>query len=85
MLSCSALLARQWIQVSASVHGALGWNFSCYSTWKCTLGDFVSSTGNVVIPTLAHMKKIMTKATVRDVGHLDNAIDLACLEDLEGM
>ena len=29
------------------------------------------------------MKKAMNKAIVRDFGHLDGAIDLACLEGLE--
>ena len=50
-----------------------------------TLGDFVSSTGNFFIITLVHMEKMVHKATVRDFGHFDSAIDLACLEGLEGM
>ena len=31
------------------------------------------------------MEKMVHKATVRDFGHFDSAIDLACLEGLEGM
>ena len=31
------------------------------------------------------VKKVMNKAIVRDLGHFDNAIDLACLDRLEGM
>ena len=31
------------------------------------------------------VKKVMNKAIVRDLGHFDNAIDLACLDCLEGM
>ena len=31
------------------------------------------------------VKKVMNKVIVRDVGHFDNAIDLACLDCLEGI
>ena len=78
----SALLARQWIHVSASVHGALAWNFQCFLHES---GDFVASTGSFIITTLVPMKKMMNKAIVRDFVHVGSAIDLAFLEDWEGM
>ena len=31
------------------------------------------------------VKKVMNKTIVRDLGHFDNAIELACLDCLEGM
>ena len=42
-------------------------------------------TGNFIFVTLVHMMKMINKAIVRDFGHFDSAIDLACLEGLEGM
>ena len=46
---------------------------------------FVSSTGKFNIRILDHMKKFENNAIVRNIGHFDNAMDLASLEDLEGM
>ena len=42
-------------------------------------------TGNFIIVTLIHMLKMINKAIVRDIRHLDNAINLACPEGLEGI
>ena len=41
--------------------------------------------GNFTINTFVHVKKTMNKAVGRDFGHLDCAIDLACLEGLESL
>ena len=46
---------------------------------------FISYSGNINIITLGHIKKKMTMPFVRDLGHFDNAIDLACLAGVEGM
>merc|ERR1712057_77779 len=42
---------------------------------------FVSSTGNYNIITLDHMKKMKNNAIVGNIGHFDNEIDMAGLED----
>merc|ERR1712115_734391 len=42
---------------------------------------FVSSTGNFDINTLEHMKKMKNNAIVGNIGHFDNEIDMAGLED----
>ena len=49
------------------------------------LAALVSATGNITIITLDHMRKIMNNALVRSIGHFDNGIDLAGLDDLKGM
>ena len=49
------------------------------------IDTFVSSTGNLNIITLDHMKKMMNNAIVRNIGHSDNEIDLADSDGLEGM
>merc|ERR1719238_1274312 len=46
---------------------------------------FVSSTGNFDIITLAHMKKMKNNAIVGNIGHFDNEIDMAGLENSPGM
>ena len=61
--------------------GALGWNLR-FPSRGWTLGDFVSSVGGLIIITLVHMKKMLYKAIVRDLGRLGSAVDLACLEGL---
>ena len=40
---------------------------------------------SVNIITLEHMKKMMNNPIFRNIGHFDNAMDLASFEDLEGM
>ena len=45
----------------------------------------VLSTGNVIIVTLGHMKKLKNNAFVGNTGHFDNAIDSAGPEGLEGV
>merc|ERR1712167_221490 len=42
---------------------------------------FVSTTGNFNIITLDHMKKMKNNAIVGNIGHFDNEIDMAGLED----
>merc|ERR1712010_349403 len=42
---------------------------------------FVSTTGNFNIITLEHMKKMKNNAIVGNIGHFDNEIDMAGLED----
>jgi len=46
---------------------------------------FTSCTGNFDIITLAHMKKMKNNAIVGNIGHFDNEIDMAGLENFEGM
>merc|ERR1712124_87740 len=45
---------------------------------------FVSCTGNFKIITLAHMQKMKNNAIVGNIGHFDNEIDMAGLENTEG-
>merc|ERR1711976_1161489 len=42
---------------------------------------FTSATGNFNIITLEHMKKMKNNAIVGSIGHVDNEIDMAGLED----
>merc|ERR1712036_100316 len=44
---------------------------------------FTSATGNFNIITLAHMKKMKNNAIVGNIGHFDNEIDMAGLENTE--
>merc|ERR1712150_281003 len=46
---------------------------------------FVSCTGNFNIITYAHMAKMKNNAIVGNIGHFDNEIDMAGLENTEGM
>merc|ERR1712161_168925 len=46
---------------------------------------FTSATGNFNIITLEHMKKMKNNAIVGNIGHFDNEIDMAGLENLAGM
>jgi len=46
---------------------------------------FVSSTGNFNIITFDHMKKMKNNAIVGNIGHFDNEIDMAGLENSAGM
>merc|ERR1712232_1540813 len=46
---------------------------------------FVSSTGNFKIITLEHMKKMKNNAIVGNIGHFDNEIDMAGLENSPGI
>merc|ERR1711904_271953 len=49
------------------------------------MGIFTSTTGNFNIITLEHMKKMKNNAIVGNIGHFDNEIDMAGLENTEGM
>ena len=44
---------------------------------------FVTATGNVNVITRAHMDRMRHNAIVCNIGHFDNEIDVASLEDLE--
>merc|ERR1711904_680031 len=46
---------------------------------------FVTTTGNFNIITLEHMKKMKNNAIVGNIGHFDNEIDMAGLEDMPGI
>jgi len=46
---------------------------------------FVSTTGNFNIITLDHMKKMKNNAIVGNIGHFDNEIDMAGLENFPGI
>merc|ERR1712232_765264 len=46
---------------------------------------FTSATGNFNIITLEHMKKMKNNAIVGNIGHFDNEIDMAGLENTEGI
>merc|ERR1712232_334207 len=46
---------------------------------------FTSATGNFNIITLVHMKKMKNNAIVGNIGHFDNEIDMAGLENTEGI
>merc|ERR1712151_371230 len=53
-------------------------------TMEEVVGDidiFTSATGNFNIITLEHMKKMKNNAIVGNIGHFDNEIDMAGLED----
>merc|ERR1719183_1220509 len=46
---------------------------------------FVSATGNYNIIRLEHMQKMKNNAIVGNIGHFDNEIDMAGLENLSGI
>merc|ERR1712125_77142 len=46
---------------------------------------FTTTTGNVNIITLEHMKKMKNNAIVNNIGHFDNEIDMFNLENMEGV
>merc|ERR1712003_116352 len=46
---------------------------------------FTSATGNYDIITLAHMKKMKNNAIVGNIGHFDNEIDMAGIENFPGI
>merc|ERR1711977_769200 len=46
---------------------------------------FVSATGNYDIITLEHMKKMKNNAIVGNIGHFDNEIEMAELENFPGI
>merc|ERR1712019_7719 len=46
---------------------------------------FVTTTGNFNIITLEHMKKMKNNAIVGNIGHFDNEIDMAGLEEMPGV
>ena len=46
---------------------------------------FITSTGNVDIITVEHMKRMKDKAIVGNIGHFDNEIDMAGLKKLAGI
>merc|ERR1712139_194113 len=46
---------------------------------------FVSTTGNFNIVRLEHMKKMKNNAIVGNIGHFDNEIDMAGLENCDGV
>merc|ERR1712206_34180 len=46
---------------------------------------FTSATGNFNIITIEHMKKMKNNAIVGNIGHFDNEIDMAGLENTEGI
>merc|ERR1712226_1066126 len=46
---------------------------------------FTSATGNFNIITLEHMKKMKNNAIVGNIGHFDNEIDMAGLENFPGI
>merc|ERR1719219_101790 len=50
-----------------------------------TCDIFTSATGNFNIITLEHMKKMKNNAIVGNIGHFDNEIDMAGLENLPGI
>merc|ERR1712119_182355 len=46
---------------------------------------FVTTTGNMGIITVNHMKNMKNNAIVGNIGHFDNEIDMAGLEKLQGI
>jgi adenosylhomocysteinase len=57
-------------------------------TMESVVGEidiFTTATGNFNIITLAHMKKMNNNAIVGNIGHFDNEIDMAGLENTEGI
>merc|ERR1712087_271886 len=57
-------------------------------TMESVVGEidiFTSATGNFNIITLEHMKKMKNNAIVGNIGHFDNAIDMAGLENFSGI
>jgi len=57
-------------------------------TMESVVGEidiFTSATGNYDIITLAHMKKMKNNAIVGNIGHFDNEIDMAGLENFPGI
>merc|ERR1712178_336198 len=58
------------------------------NTLENVVGDidiFVTTTGNFNIITVDHMKKMKNNAIVGNIGHFDNEIDMAGLENTEGI
>merc|ERR1711861_11555 len=58
------------------------------SPLESVVGDidiFVTTTGNFNIITVDHMKKMKNNAIVGNIGHFDNEIDMAGLENTEGI
>merc|ERR1711903_365525 len=58
------------------------------TTLESVVGDmdiFVTTTGNFNIITVEHMKKMKNNAIVGNIGHFDNEIDMAGLENTEGI
>lgn len=52
--------------------------------WAADKADiFVTATGNVDVITRAHMDRMKHNSIVCNIGHFDNEIDVASLEDLE--
>jgi adenosylhomocysteinase len=50
--------------------------------YACDKADiFVTATGNYKVITHAHMAKMKNQAIVCNIGHFDNEIDVASLED----
>merc|ERR1719153_311195 len=57
-------------------------------TMESVVGEidiFTSATGNYDIITLEHMKKMKNNAIVGNIGHFDNEIDMAGLENFPGI
>merc|ERR1712066_875957 len=57
-------------------------------TMESVVGEidiFTSATGNFKIITLEHMKKMKNNAIVGNIGHFDNEIDMAGLENTVGI
>merc|ERR1712186_285664 len=57
-------------------------------TMESVVGEidiFTSATGNFNIITLDHMKAMKNNAIVGNIGHFDNEIDMAGLEQMEGI
>ena len=74
--------------VFSAVGSTVGSRFrvSSWRSWvESPLFFYVKLDSERVIITLVHMKEMRNKGIVRDVGHLDNAIDLACQGGLEGV
>merc|ERR1711901_10120 len=65
----------------------MGEGFQVVTMEEC-VGDidiFTTATGNFNIITLEHMKKMKNNAIVGNIGHFDNEIDMAGLENTEGI
>merc|ERR1711971_495750 len=62
-----------------------GFQVAALETVVGEIDIFTSATGNFNIITLAHMKKMKNNAIVGNIGHFDNEIDMAGLENTEGI
>ena len=90
---CAEALRNERAQVMVSEVDPICALQACMAGFKvCTVEDalpyadlYVTATGNCHIITLEHMKKMKDQAVICNIGHFDNEIDVAELENCPGV